>query len=54
MHRFTIDKQAAYIQKHICDRDRAIGLDKTVVGVTKMHFPKINPQVIRYRKCQGL
>ena len=26
---------------------------KIVVGVTKMNFPKIKPQVIRYRKYKG-
>ena len=26
---------------------------KMVVGLTKMHFPKVKPQLIRYRKCKG-
>ena len=52
MQRFTIDKRAAWFQKYICDRDRA-NFHKMVVGVMKMYFPKMNPQVIRYRKYKG-
>ena len=45
MHRFTIDKKAAYtvLSDFHC----------VIVGVTKMYFSKITSQIIRYRKYKG-
>ena len=42
------DGQAAYFQKFIGDFDFL----RIIVAVTKIHFPKMKPQVVSYRKYE--
>ena len=51
MHWFNIDKQKPLSFKNIYVIETGLSdFHKTLVAVMKMHFPKIKPQVVSYRR----